>query len=78
MYENPYFGNPYLQQNQQRYGNPYQQPVQQMQSQQFAYNQMQQVLQQIQQPQLIGHIVDGQETIQAKRRPNECSLCAVS
>ena len=69
MYENPYFGNPYLQQNQQRYGNPYQQPVQQMQSQQFAYNQMQQVLQQIQQPQLIGHIVDGQETIQASDVP---------
>lgn len=59
MYENPYFGNPYLQQNQQRYGNPYQQPVQQMQ----------QVPQQIQQPQLIGHIVDGQETIQASDVP---------
>ena len=38
MYENPYFGNPYLQQNQQRYGNPYQQPVQQMQAQQPAFN----------------------------------------
>lgn len=49
MYENPYFGNPYLQQNQQRYGTPYQQPVQQMQAQQPAYNQMQQVPQQIQQ-----------------------------
>ena len=69
MYENPYFGNPYLQQNQQRYGNPYQQPVQQMQAQQPAYNQMQQVPQQIQQPQLIGHIVDSQETIQASDVP---------
>lgn len=70
MYENPYFGNPYLQQNQQRYGNPYQQPVQQMQSQQQpVYNQMQQVPQQIQQPQLIGHIVDSQETIQASDVP---------
>lgn len=73
MYENPYFGNPYLQQNQQRYGNPYQQPVQQMQSQQQpVYNQMQQapqVPQQIQQPQLIGHVVDGQETIQASDVP---------
>ena len=47
MYENPYFGNPYLQQNQQRYGTPYQQPVQQMQAQQQpVYNQMQQVPQQ--------------------------------
>lgn len=78
MYENPYFGNPYLQQNQQRYGNPYQQPVQQMQAQQPAYNQMQQVPQQIQQPQLIGHIVDSQETIQASDVSNERSLCAVS
>lgn len=70
MYENPYFGNPYLQQNQQRYGTPYQQPVQQMQAQQQpVYNQMQQVPQQIQQPQLIGHIVDGQETIQASDVP---------
>lgn len=69
MYENPYFGNPYLQQNQQRYGTQYQQPVQQMQAQQPAYNQMQQVPQQIQQPQLIGHIVDSQETIQASDVP---------
>lgn len=69
MYENPYLENPYLQQNQQRYGNPYQQPVQQMQVQQSAYNQMQQVPQQIQQPQLIGHIVDGQKTIQASDVP---------
>ena len=70
MYENPYFGNPYLQQNQQRYGTPYQQPVQQMQAQQQpVYNQMQQVPQQIQQPQLIGHIVDSQEMIQASDVP---------